>query len=264
MLPPGGGSLRRRLLSWDSGWFLKVAQNGYPHGFTYDSGGSVTGNGLAFFPLYPTAHPGRRTSSASTLRHVRARRSRGSPPPSRPCCSAALGRDARRPAPAGSAPSRIARRVGYALVVAVLRAADVGRAVDGLHRVAVLRARRRAMLLAAYRRGLARGRPARGRRRPDPADRCRAGGRARRRGAASVVRRPQTRRCRERVTAAIAASRRARVRARLHPVGRPSGRRLEAWFKIQTAGWGTTFDFGRSTWAFLERHGAHRRRAGSR
>ncbi len=26
---------------------------------------------------------------------------------------------------------------------------------------------------------------------------------------------------------------------------------LHAWFRIQTAGWGTTFDFGRSTWQFV-------------
>jgi hypothetical protein len=47
-----GDSVRGHLLSWDSGWFLNVAQNGYPHGFTY-SDGSITASGLAFFPLYP-------------------------------------------------------------------------------------------------------------------------------------------------------------------------------------------------------------------
>ena len=26
---------------------------------------------------------------------------------------------------------------------------------------------------------------------------------------------------------------------------------MNAWFKIQTAGWGTTFDWGSSTWDFL-------------
>ena len=26
---------------------------------------------------------------------------------------------------------------------------------------------------------------------------------------------------------------------------------LDAWFKIQTADWGTTFDYGRSTWDFV-------------
>jgi hypothetical protein len=27
---------------------------------------------------------------------------------------------------------------------------------------------------------------------------------------------------------------------------------LDAWFKIQTAGWGTSFDYGRSSWEFLK------------
>jgi hypothetical protein len=26
---------------------------------------------------------------------------------------------------------------------------------------------------------------------------------------------------------------------------------MDAWFQIQTAGWGTTFDYGRSTWSFF-------------
>jgi hypothetical protein len=32
MTPPGGPSIKSKLLSWDSGWFLNVAQNGYPKG----------------------------------------------------------------------------------------------------------------------------------------------------------------------------------------------------------------------------------------
>jgi Glycosyltransferase family 87 len=31
-----------------------VATEGYPHGFTFDSHGQMVGNGLAFFPLYPS------------------------------------------------------------------------------------------------------------------------------------------------------------------------------------------------------------------
>jgi hypothetical protein len=54
LLPPGGdATVRSKLLSWDTGWFLKVAQEGYPHGYTYDSSGALTANGLAFFPGYP-------------------------------------------------------------------------------------------------------------------------------------------------------------------------------------------------------------------
>jgi Mannosyltransferase (PIG-V) len=52
MLPPGGASIRSRLLAWDAGWFVRVAQDGYEHGYTY-SGGTLVGNGLAFFPGYP-------------------------------------------------------------------------------------------------------------------------------------------------------------------------------------------------------------------
>ncbi|HEY2791163.1 MAG TPA: hypothetical protein VGJ28_02335, partial [Micromonosporaceae bacterium] len=31
MDPPGGPSIQSKLLSWDAGWFLNVAENGYPH-----------------------------------------------------------------------------------------------------------------------------------------------------------------------------------------------------------------------------------------
>ena len=37
MAPPGSRRSATRLLTWDSGWFLNVAQNGYPHGFSYDA-----------------------------------------------------------------------------------------------------------------------------------------------------------------------------------------------------------------------------------
>lgn len=48
-----GVGLRGRLLVWDAGWFLRVAVDGYPHSYTYDMAGQLQGNGLAFFPLYP-------------------------------------------------------------------------------------------------------------------------------------------------------------------------------------------------------------------
>ncbi|WP_250027305.1 hypothetical protein [Paractinoplanes maris] len=44
--------IRDRLLVWDAGWFLRVAVDGYPHGYTYQ-GGQLQGNELAFFPVYP-------------------------------------------------------------------------------------------------------------------------------------------------------------------------------------------------------------------
>jgi hypothetical protein len=48
-----GVGLRGRLLVWDAGWFLRVAVNGYPHGYSYDGAGQMQGNELAFFPVYP-------------------------------------------------------------------------------------------------------------------------------------------------------------------------------------------------------------------
>ncbi|HKS99232.1 MAG TPA: hypothetical protein VJT31_06845, partial [Rugosimonospora sp.] len=53
-LAPGGGpSIKDRLLEWDGTWFVRVAVEGYPHGYTYDDSGAMVGNGLAFFPGYP-------------------------------------------------------------------------------------------------------------------------------------------------------------------------------------------------------------------
>ncbi len=44
--------LRSNLLIWDGGWFQRVAA-GYPTGYTYGPTGTLEGNELAFFPLYP-------------------------------------------------------------------------------------------------------------------------------------------------------------------------------------------------------------------
>jgi hypothetical protein len=53
MIPSGGPSVRDRLLQWDAHWYVDVAAHGYPDGFTYTPEGDLTGNTLAFFPLYP-------------------------------------------------------------------------------------------------------------------------------------------------------------------------------------------------------------------
>ncbi|MGC9666306.1 mannosyltransferase family protein [Planosporangium sp. 12N6] len=53
MLPPDGSTVADRLLSWDSGWFVRVARDGYPHGVAADPGRDDTSGGLAFFPGYP-------------------------------------------------------------------------------------------------------------------------------------------------------------------------------------------------------------------
>lgn len=49
----GRGGIRDRLLAWDADWFIRIARDGYPPGLSYDSDGALTGNALAFFPLYP-------------------------------------------------------------------------------------------------------------------------------------------------------------------------------------------------------------------
>ncbi|WP_236655187.1 hypothetical protein [Streptacidiphilus carbonis] len=53
MIPAGGPSLQNRLTTWDGGFYLDIATHGYPHGYSYDPSGKLTGNTLAFFPLYP-------------------------------------------------------------------------------------------------------------------------------------------------------------------------------------------------------------------
>jgi hypothetical protein len=47
------GEIRGRLLAWDGGHFIRVAQEGYPTGYTYNAENVLVGNGLAFFPGYP-------------------------------------------------------------------------------------------------------------------------------------------------------------------------------------------------------------------
>jgi hypothetical protein len=52
-LVPEKSNVATRLLLWDGGWFLNVAEEGYPAGYTYDDDGVMVGNGFAFFPLFP-------------------------------------------------------------------------------------------------------------------------------------------------------------------------------------------------------------------
>ncbi|MEV4511430.1 mannosyltransferase family protein [Dactylosporangium sp. NPDC049525] len=47
------GEVRSRLLAWDGGHFVRLAEEGYPTGYSYTTEGALTGNGLAFFPGYP-------------------------------------------------------------------------------------------------------------------------------------------------------------------------------------------------------------------
>ncbi len=123
LLPAGGqDGVRGRLLVWDGGWFVRVAVEGYPHGYTYDETGTLVGNGLAFFPLLPDADPRR----ALRDRHRAAR------PPA--IDRVLAGRSGRGGAGLHLLGSRAVRRTasGYALVALFCTAADVGRAVDGV------------------------------------------------------------------------------------------------------------------------------------
>ncbi|MEU5419266.1 hypothetical protein ACFY1P_06495 [Streptomyces sp. NPDC001407] len=53
MAGPEGPGLRESLLSWDGKLYVDIAANGYPDDYTYAADGRLTGNNLAFFPLYP-------------------------------------------------------------------------------------------------------------------------------------------------------------------------------------------------------------------
>jgi hypothetical protein len=46
-------TLVQRLTSWDADFFIRVARDGYDHGYQHDQGGHFIGNTLAFFPGYP-------------------------------------------------------------------------------------------------------------------------------------------------------------------------------------------------------------------
>ena len=227
-----GVGLRGRLLVWDAGWFLRVAVDGYPHGYTFGANGELEANELAFFPLYPML-----------IRGV-----------------AALGVDAGTAAIAVSWLASIAaavalhllgtslygKRAGWALV-ALCCSAPVSVVLSMAYSEGLFLALVAGMLAAAHRRvwwaagllglGAALTRPT---------------------GAAAAIalavavllelRRPQATKKVQAVVAALVAL--AAVPAFLGwvalRVGDPS-----AWFKIQTAGWGTSFDYGASTLKFL-------------
>ena len=230
--------VRSRLLVWDGGWFLRVAMDGYPTGYDYDPSGAVAGNGLAFFPLYPML-----------IRGV-----------------AALGVD---PGTAALAVSWLAslaaavalyllgttlhsRRAGWALV-ALCFAQPMSVVLSMAYSESLFLALVAGMLVAAHRRvwwaagllglGAALTRPT-----------GLAAALALAAAAALVIlegRRSGTGFSgiwRPMLAAAVAL---AGVPAFLGWVAWRVGD-LDAWFTIQTAGWGTSFDYGRSTWRFLD------------
>ena len=247
-----GAGLRGRLLVWDAGWFLRVAVDGYPHGYSYGPGDQLEGNGLAFFPLYPML-----------IRGV-----------------SAFGLDAGTAAIAVSwiasigaavalhllGTSLSGRRAGWALV-AICCSAPVSVVLSMAYSESLFLALVAGMLVAAHRQvwwaagllGLAAALT-----RPTglaaalglavaallavrDARRAPAGAGA---GIAGIPRStPSGGTWQPLVAAAVAL---AGVPAFLGWVGWRVGD-LDAWFRIQSAGWGTSFDYGASTASFLYR-----------
>lgn len=48
-----GPGVSDKLTAWDGRLLLQIAQHGYPSSFTYGADGKLTGNNLAFMPMYP-------------------------------------------------------------------------------------------------------------------------------------------------------------------------------------------------------------------
>jgi hypothetical protein len=228
--------LRGRLLVWDAGWFLRVAVNGYPHGYSYTPDGRLDGNGLAFFPLYPML-----------IRGV-----------------SALGLDAGTAAIAvawiASAGAAVAlhllgtslynRRAGWALV-AIGCSAPASVVLSMAYSESLFLALVAGMLVAAHRRvwwaagllGLAASLT-----RPTGLAAAIALAVAALLAVRESIRSDNPSGTWRPIVAALVAL--AGVPAYLGWVGWRVGE-IDAWFKIQTAGWGTSFDYGASTLSFL-------------
>ncbi|MBO0870219.1 MAG: hypothetical protein J2P15_16805 [Micromonosporaceae bacterium] len=232
MAGPDPVSVKDRLLKWDGGWFVNVATQGYAHGYTYDPSGQMNGNGLAFFPGYPML-----------IRGI-----------------SALGLEARSAALwaawiAAGAACLLLHRFGIALrdrrlgfVLVTLYCGQPMSVVLGMgYSEGMFTALVVGALLAAYRRhwliaGVV--------------------------GLAAALTRPTGLAVAIALAVAAGMAVRERAAARLDAcaaafmalLGVPAyilwvGARvghLDAWFRIQTAGWGTTTDWGRSTWEFLD------------
>jgi hypothetical protein len=227
---PGGPSLMSRLLSWDGGWFVRVAVEGYPHGYSYDDGGQLTANGLAFFPLYPLLIRGVHAlgveagTAALLISWLAAAVAI--------CLLYLLGTDL------------FGKRVALALTVLfatapmsiVLSMAYTESLFMALVLGMFYAARRNAFLVAGvlgFLAGMTR-----------PTGLAAALGLA---VAAAMAVRARTAGWRAVVGALVAL---AGVPSYLLWVGERVGD-MNAWFRIQTAGWGTTFDWGSSTWDFV-------------
>ncbi len=232
MTPPDGDGVRGRLLVWDGGWFVRLATEGYARGYSYDDSGALVGNGLAFFPLYPLL--------------VRAGAATGLGAQDAALAVAWL-------AAAGAAvalhllgTTLYGRRAGYALVV-LCCAQPMSVVLSMAYSEGLFLACVAGMLVAAHRRvwpvagllGLAAALT-----RPTGV----AAALALALAAATALRgESPAGRWRACLAAAVAL---AGTPAYLLWVGLRVGE-LDAWFRIQSAGWGTSFDAGAGTARFV-------------
>ncbi|MFI7547351.1 mannosyltransferase family protein [Actinoplanes sp. NPDC049599] len=222
--------LRSNLLIWDGGWFQRVAE-GYPSGYTYAADGSLQGNELAFFPLYPML--------IRLLSHL------GLDPGTAAITVSWLASIAAAVALHLLGTSLYGRRAGWALV-AICCSAPMSVVVSMAYSESLFLALVAGMFVAAHRQvwwaagllglGAALTRPTGA-----------AAAVALAVAAVIAVRRDPGRPWQPPAAAAVAL---AGVPAYLGWVAWRVGD-LDAWFRIQTAGWGTSFDFGASTVGFL-------------
>ena len=228
---PEHTSLREHLLEWDGGWFIRVATEGYPTGYSYETNGDVAGNGLAFFPLYPML--------------IRSFAGLGLSPGTAALTVTWLASIAAAVALHLLGSTLYSRRVGWALV-ALCCAQPLSVVLSMAYSESLFLALVAGMLAAAHRRvwwaagllglGAALTRPTGLAAATALAVAALLAVRADRRGAWRPL-----------LAAAVAL---AGVPAYLGwvavRVGDP-----DAWFTVQTAGWGTSFDGGASTLSFL-------------
>jgi Mannosyltransferase (PIG-V) len=231
LAPAGGPSIKSRLLAWDGDWFMRVATEGYPHTYSYDASGQMVGNGLAFFPAYPLLIRGLWKLGV-------------------PADVAALSISWLAGAAAAVllyllGTELVDRRVG--LVLTALFLAQPMSVVFAMgYSEALFSALVIGMFYAAYRRAfLVAGLLGLGAALTRPTGLAAAVGLA---VAAVLAMRAGTVPAWRAATGAVIAL--LGVPAYLLWVANRVGD-LNAWFTIQTAGWGTTFDWGRSTWHFL-------------
>ncbi|GLY04898.1 MULTISPECIES: mannosyltransferase family protein [Actinoplanes] len=227
----GDGGLWQRLLVWDGGWFLRVAMDGYPTGYTYAADGTLEANELAFFPVYPML--------------IRFGAALGVDPSVAAVGIAWLASIGAAVALHLLGTSLYSKRAGWALV-AICCSAPVSVVLSMAYSESIFLALVAGMFVAAHRRvwwaaGLLGLLTALSR----PTGAAAALGLA---VAAVMAIRADRRQMWQPLTAAAVAL--SGVPLFLGWVALRVGD-MDAWFRIQTAGWGTSFDFGHSTFEFL-------------